>query len=329
MNLNRGSAQDIGGGQLFMSVSHSGIGGRAASDAMYHLGQAAGDDYPRLWDDTATIMQHTARQLVPRAHRLASRRSAARYLGWAAAAISVALWLAVLVAGWSALKRFIAVLIGWSDTSGSLLAQLQLSFEQQSSSLLVPLVLLGCALIASLLRRTLRSRHRASTSRTQEELLHIGCTGISDAIEARRDMERHSGRRGPSGQLCAAPFAHPEGIDSRTAEFLVTEWIRYLGDPEAVTTQATRDGGIDVVSPRYIAQVKHWVGTVPVGAVRELAGVASSDGRRPLFFTSGGFTKDAVAFADGSGIPLFLFNPYLGTLRGSNGLGASVLERGL
>lgn len=296
---------------------------------MYHLGKAAGEGYPRLWDDNATIMASTTGELARRAEKLATRLTPVRYLSWAATVVSAALWLAVIVKGWTVLTLVIAVVLAWTDTSGSLVAALQQSFRTHSSSYVVFLAFLGLAIVAALLSGGLRSHFRARSVQTRQELFQIGCAGIGDAVEARRDAERHLGRRGPSGQICSAPFAFPAGIDPRGAEFLVAEWIRYLGDPEAVTTQASRDGGVDVVSPRYVAQVKHWAGTVPVTAIRELAGVAAQDGRRPLFFTSGRYTKDAVAFADRSGIPLFIFNPYTGTLQGGNAFGSKLVGTGL
>lgn len=311
------------------SSFHSVAGTRAANDTMYHLGKTAGDGYPRLWDDNATIMRFAAAPLVQPAEKLATRLTPTRYLGWAATVVSVLLWVSVVVKGWAVLVLVIAAVGTWTGSSGSLESALREEFADQSASWVTFLVVLALAVLAAVLSGTCRRLFRTRSAQTRQQLFQIGCTGIGDAVEARRDMDRHIGRRGPSGQLCAAPFAYPAGIDPRAAEFLVAAWIRYLGDPDAVTTQATRDGGVDVESPRHIAQVKHWAGTVPVGPIRELVGVAAMDGRRPLFFTSGRFTRDAVAFADGSGMPLFIFNPYAGTLTGGNALGTSLVDRGL
>ncbi|WP_084486098.1 restriction endonuclease [Humibacter albus] len=75
------------------------------------------------------------------------------------------------------------------------------------------------------------------------------------------------------------------------------------GEPDATTiTRFSGDGGVDVESTHYIAQVKNYSGTVGVTEMRELGGVASVDGRKPLFFTSGTYSAGAVEFANDSAL---------------------------
>ncbi|WP_219949732.1 restriction endonuclease [Salinibacterium sp. M195] len=119
------------------------------------------------------------------------------------------------------------------------------------------------------------------------------------------------------------------GVTPRGAESLVAQWMRHLGEVNAEVTAYQGDGGVDVAGARYIAQVKHFVGSVGVAPVRELAGVANDDGRRPLFFTSNGYSSGAVKFADRSGIALFVYSAEAAELRGINPSAFELMERGL
>ena len=125
------------------------------------------------------------------------------------------------------------------------------------------------------------------------------------------------------------PEPQPFGVSPQGAERLVAQWMRSLGDVTADVTQYTSDGGIDVASQDYIAQVKHYTGMVGVGEVRELAGVASTDHRTALFFTSTGYAAGAIEFADRAGVALFVYSAEEGTLRPVNELAAQFYASGL
>lgn len=84
--------------------------------------------------------------------------------------------------------------------------------------------------------------------------------------------------------------------------------MRSLGATDAVVTQFRGDGGVDVTSSRYIAQVKHFATNVGVAPIRELSGVVRFDGRRGLFFTTIGYSTGAIEFANASGIALFVMD---------------------
>jgi hypothetical protein len=127
----------------------------------------------------------------------------------------------------------------------------------------------------------------------------------------------------------ARPAAQPFGVSHVGAEALCAEWMKYLGEPSAKATRARGDGGIDVESPSFIAQVKNYSGSVGVAAIRELVGVAVVDGRKPLFFTSGNYTEGSIDFASRYSLPLFLFNAEQGTLKAGNRLAAKCLVNGL
>lgn len=103
------------------------------------------------------------------------------------------------------------------------------------------------------------------------------------------------------------------------AEYYIAEWMRFLGATEAVVTRARRDGGVDVRSDQYVAQVKHRPQDfVSVDVVRALIGVASLEGRTPILFTSGRYSRDAVEVARRAGAALFIFRASEGRLVGAN-----------
>ncbi len=111
----------------------------------------------------------------------------------------------------------------------------------------------------------------------------------------------------------------------RQAEFHVAELMRLMGAPDAQVTRASGDGGIDVVSRYYVAQVKHVAGAVAIKDVRELNGVRG--GRRPLFFTSGTYSRLSVEFANSVGMALFYYRngfPYP-----ANPIATAMIESGL
>ena len=126
----------------------------------------------------------------------------------------------------------------------------------------------------------------------------------------------------------AQPAVHFR-VNAVMAEHLVAEWMQHLGAIDSVVTPFRRDGGVDVRSARYVAQVKNRSDLVPVDQVRALVGVASAERRQPLFFTSGSYSRDAIAFAGTAGVALFIFRAKEGRLVGANRLGAQLKQFGL
>ena len=88
-------------------------------------------------------------------------------------------------------------------------------------------------------------------------------------------------------------------------ELLVAEYFRRQGYAVTNNGGGGADGGVDVFlkkgAKRYLVQCKHWkVLRVGVQPVRELYGVMAAQGVDGGFVvTSGSFTEDACAFADG------------------------------
>lgn len=106
------------------------------------------------------------------------------------------------------------------------------------------------------------------------------------------------------------------GLDSVRAlswqefEYLVGEAYRRRGYRVVETGSAAGDGGIDLElhghGERVLVQCKQWrTQRVGVGPVRELYGVLMGEGAdRAIFVTSGTYTSEAGAFADGKPLEL-------------------------
>ena len=141
----------------------------------------------------------------------------------------------------------------------------------------------------------------------------------------RRTIARLSGLFDPS----LKPDKQPFGVSDEGAESLVAQWMRWLGVFDAEATKFVGDGGIDVESSQYIAQVKNFTGLVGIAAIRELAGVAAVDGRTGLFFTSGNYPPNADTWAEAAGIYLFQYDAKDAKLRASNSLARIALGEGL
>lgn len=127
-----------------------------------------------------------------------------------------------------------------------------------------------------------------------------------------------------------APFPRPQalplGVSHRGAEELCAQWMRYFGQVDATTTAYVADGGIDVMSSDFIAQVKNYSGSVGVAPIREILGVSMVDGRKPLFFTSGTYASGAIEFANKSDVALFMYEAESGSLRGANKLAKTMMR---
>ncbi len=139
--------------------------------------------------------------------------------------------------------------------------------------------------------------------------------------EARSARDRNRPAPKPNGQRY--------GVSPKGAELLAADWMRHLGVPDARTTRFSRDGGIDVESDSFVAQVKNYVGSVTVREVRELKGVASVMRKDALLFTSGSFTRDAVTFAENSAVALLKYDVLSGGLLGANQIGEICVLNGI
>lgn len=114
------------------------------------------------------------------------------------------------------------------------------------------------------------------------------------------------------------PAAHPYGVSPRGAEQLCCDWMHHMGILDARTTQYSSDGGIDVTSAGFVAQVKHYTGAVGGPDVQRLIGAAYPARKTPLFFTSGRYTAAAEAAAATADVALFVYSAERGTLNAAN-----------
>ncbi len=105
--------------------------------------------------------------------------------------------------------------------------------------------------------------------------------------------------------------------------------MKHLGAPDAKVTQLSGDGGIDIESTRYIAQVKNYSGSVGAPELYQFIGVASVDGRKPLYFTSGTYTRQAISAASRAGLPLFRYSAAAGTIDAENKWATQIITEGL
>ena len=125
-----------------------------------------------------------------------------------------------------------------------------------------------------------------------------------------------------------APTAQPYGVSPRGAEFWVRDAIRWLGAPEAEVTPQTGDGGLDVVSAKWGAQVKHYVGSVPVEELRATMGAALALGLQPMLWTSGSLTEAGKQFADLALVPVVHYNVETAEITGLTEVAVAVLRDG-
>jgi hypothetical protein len=147
---------------------------------------------------------------------------------------------------------------------------------------------------------------------------------VEDDAAARehvREQRRAAASPPPPGQ--------PFGVSQGGAEYLVAAWMRHLGESDAGTSHETGVGRVAAASTRCVAQVSNDEASVNLEAVQELVAAAAVDGRRALFFTAGSFAEDAEAFAEKSGVALFVYDAVTGTLEGANELGRAAVLDGL
>lgn len=107
--------------------------------------------------------------------------------------------------------------------------------------------------------------------------------------------------------LAAKPGPPLMTITPREAEEHCRQVMLFYGAEGAETTQYSQDGGVDVVSKHFVAQVKHQEAPVGVKVVRETFGVASQEGKLGIVFGKTGFTNDAISFATQNGILLISY----------------------
>jgi hypothetical protein len=145
----------------------------------------------------------------------------------------------------------------------------------------------------------------------------------------------------PAAQVSAMPRAavpwtpqgpHPSAktaCSDREAEFLARDWMLYLGEAGCVVSQATRDGGADVISEHFVAEVKHHASPVPPSMVQQIFGVAQAKRKTALFFALSGYSAKAIEFGNDVGMALFTYDFINGRLTPCSHAAEEALQQGL
>ena len=143
----------------------------------------------------------------------------------------------------------------------------------------------------------------ASVGQYVVPIICLGAAGMS----AWRRRQRHT----LFSNLTQAKGADAlNGMSWQEFEMLVGEAFRLQGFGVAETGGGGADGGVDLVlsraSEKFLVQCKQWKAyKVGVDVVRELYGVMAAKGATGGFVvTSGSFTEDARAFAEGRNVKL-------------------------
>src|SRR2546430_64683 len=111
-----------------------------------------------------------------------------------------------------------------------------------------------------------------------------------------------------SPRLCRSPDDFEEAA---------ADWPRAWGYDDAARTPTGPDSGADVIGTGVVAQVKAWMTPVGRPEIQQLRGLAF-DGRTAVFFSLMAFTSEAMSFAYQSGVALFRFSGYDGSIEPAN-----------
>lgn len=263
-------------------------------------GQEIGDSYERIWNDNSTRssdLEATCRQVV-------IAQTDFKVFGSVLLPISATVCSFIIAFLLGAVNVFLGVL----------------SFIPSFVVLLV------------LVTKYLTGKHRAMEHKV-DVLTRTAFETAQQRVESRRRAAKaHSPEKAATGTKFQPegpmPTPQPFGVSHQGAEELCAQWMRFFGEKDARTTRFVADGGIDIESLHYVAQVKNYTGTVGVAAIRELVGVAAADGRKAMFFTSGTYAAGAIEFAEKSEMPLFRYNAEKGTLDGENHRAKRLLDVG-
>lgn len=100
-------------------------------------------------------------------------------------------------------------------------------------------------------------------------------------------------------------------LDWQAAEFAAVTHMKSLGFLDARPTASGADGGLDATSSDAAAQVKFYASPVGRPDIQRLRGAAQGF-RLPLFYSTGGYTNEAINYASEAGVALFVMDPYGG-----------------
>lgn len=125
------------------------------------------------------------------------------------------------------------------------------------------------------------------------------------------------------------PIAPPRStgrLSHETYEKYCARFLQSIGYTSARVTRFNHDGGIDIQSDELVVQCKHYQGSVGVGVVREIFGLASHLGKLGVVITSGSFTKAAEREAARFGVALIHLDERNAALEGLNKCGRDLIS---
>lgn len=154
-----------------------------------------------------------------------------------------------------------------------------------------------------------RTAHTALESAARDEAFQ---RAMEARAERRRIEQAYFSRKKPEKLFDLSP---------EIFEDYCKDWCLYLGYSDATKTRKTKDGGVDIRSTEIVAQVKFQELPVGVKPIRELFGVASSEGKAALFFCYTGYSREAVAEAKKFKVQLWIVRPFEGKIYRPNDSG--------
>jgi len=120
-----------------------------------------------------------------------------------------------------------------------------------------------------------------------------------------------------------------EVLDGVAAEQIARSWLHWLGADSVSDTARTRDGGVDLLTPALVVQVKAWAGTkVGIVDVQRTYGIGHAEHRLPVVISTSGFSADAVRWASANNVALLVMDPGRGTLKGASPAGSQLRRTG-
>lgn len=141
---------------------------------------------------------------------------------------------------------------------------------------------------------------------------------LINAESSRYDLESELQRWINQPTFPPAPSAAPEGVSHEEYENYCRLFLHSWGYLDAEVTRFVKDGGIDVESEDLVVQCKHITGNVRAPEVQAIFGIAAQKSKKAVVFSSGGFTKDAIVFANSAEVALFSLRERDGKARAVN-----------
>lgn len=136
--------------------------------------------------------------------------------------------------------------------------------------------------------------HRSGTARV------VASSGLDSGDRQHGWFHRERGVR------CS--YMSPVIRNARDAEEAACTWMQLHGFDDAHLTGAGADSGVDVRACEAVAQVKAEVKPTTRPTVQRLFGTARFEAVDGLFFALGGYTSQAVEWANAAGVALFTFD---------------------